>query len=63
MPERGDPRVRMGQDKDGFRVGMAAESGNDELCLAAASRRFDRTHGHLKQINIIFHSGTISEWC
>lgn len=63
MPERCDPRVSMGQDKDGFGFGMAAESGNDELSLPATSRRLDRSQGHLKQINVIFHPSTIFEWC
>ena len=36
MPERGYPRVGMGQDKDRFRACMVAQCGNDQLCLAAA---------------------------
>ena len=62
MPERGDARVRVCQDKDGFRFGMAAQGRDNQLGLSAACGCLYRTLGDLKKVEVIWHSSTIFEW-
>jgi anti-sigma regulatory factor (Ser/Thr protein kinase) len=55
MPERGNPRVRVSQDKDRLRVAVAAEGGDDQFCLAAACGCLYGTPGDLQEVKVVRH--------